>query len=601
MKKLKVIATILILGVVVSLAAGCGTKATTATKTQTYTVQKGSISESVTGTGNLALSKTEDLAFEMAGYVESVDVEEGETVKEGQELARLDTTSWEKQLKTYKSSLESAQRALTTKKQALATARRAVTTAQNNVTKAQRTVTEKEFAVSTAEIAVTSANNSLYNITKVKNLQDEIDNAEYSLKLAKSMMLGTENYAYWSSLYSDTYRVLNGDTQSNYQGLYKDMKDLLGGTDTTTSADVALSIAQKVNAFQQAQLNLEDAQIAVNDAETTVETAQLAIDTANQSLLSAQMDVDDANDAVADAQSDLDDANTKSPIIIAPFDGFVSSLKVAGGDEVYKGTVAMTIADPTQFSAKISVTEDDIFSIKLGGEATVAIGALSDETFPATVIKISPTATVSSGVVSFSVTVNLTSMTPVTTTTTSQTTTSQLPAQSANRTMPSGIPTGTMPAISGNSTALMMGNSGNFTAPSMAPQTTQSAATTATSSNVSLKAGLSATVNIISQQKTNILIIPSKAITRVSGQSTVQVVSGSTTETRVIQTDMTDGSYTEVTSGLTEGEKIQLKTTSSSSSSSSSTTSSTKTASAQQQLQSLSGGGPSGGPPGGGF
>jgi HlyD family secretion protein len=591
MNKINILATILVLGVVISLAAGCGTKATTTTKTQTYTVQKGSISESVTGTGNLALSKTEDLAFEMAGYVESVDVEEGETVKEGQELAKLDTTEWKKQLKTYQQAVETAQRTLSSKQQTLAAKLRAVTTAENNVTKAQRTVTEKEFAVTTAEIAVISANNSLNSITKVKKIQDDIDNANYAIKLSQSMLISGGDYSYWNGVLVSAQSALSQDNA--------DMKDLLNGS-TTTSADVALQIAQKVNALEQANLNLEDAQIAVNEYVTAVATAQQAVTDAKYDLANAQMDVNDATDSVTEAQSDMDDANTKSPIITAPFDGFISSVKVAGGDEVYKGSVAMTIADPNQFSAKISVTEDDIFSIKLGGEATVAVGALSDETFPATVIKISPTATVSSGVVSFSVTVNLTSMTPVTTTTTSLTTISQLPGQSANRTMPSGIPTGTMPSTktSGNSTVPMMGNSGNFTAPSMTPQTTQSAATTATSSNVSLKAGLSATVNIISQQKTNILIIPSKAITRVSGQSTVQVVNGSITETRVIQTDMTDGSYTEITSGLTEGEKIQLKTTSSTSSSSSTT----KTVSAQQQLQSLSGGGPSGGgPPGGGF
>jgi HlyD family secretion protein len=580
MKKSQILAMILLLVLVVSVAAGCSKKATTTTKTQTYTVQKGSISESVTGTGNLALSKTEDLAFEMAGYVEDVMVEEGETVTKGQELAKLDTSEWEKTLKTYQQNVETAQRTLSNKQQALATAQRAVNTAQNNVAKAQRTVTEKEFAVSTAEIAVTSANNSLYSITEVKKIQDDIDNANYAIKLSQSMLISGGDYSYWNGVLVYAQAALSQDNA--------DMKDLLGGT-TTTSADVALQLAQKINALQQAQLNLEDAQIAVNDAETAVDTAQQAVDDAKLAVTNAQMDVNDATDTVAEAQNTLDEAKSLSPIVTAPFDGFISSVKVAGGDEVQKGTVAMTIADPTQFSAKISVTEDDIFSVNINSGATVSISALSDETFPAMVTKISPTATVSSGVVSFSVTVNITSLTPITTTTTSQsttsqTTTTQLPAQSANKTMPSGMPTGTPPA---------MGASGNFTAPTTMSQTTSTTTSTSTSSNqtVSLKAGLSATVNIISQQKSSILIIPSKAITRLSGNSTVQVVKGTGTETRVIQTGMTDGTYTEVTSGLTEGEQVQIKTTISSS-----TSSTSKTVSAQQQLQSISGG-----PPGGGF
>jgi multidrug resistance efflux pump len=112
------------------------------------------------------------------------------------------------------------------------------------------------------------------------------------------------------------------------------------------------------------------------------------------------LDVNDADTAVADAQSALDDAKDLSPIITAPFDGFISSIKVAGGDEIQKGTIAMVIADPNQFSAKILVTEDDIFSVKLGGDATVSLTALSG-TPSAKVTKISPTATVSSGVVNY--------------------------------------------------------------------------------------------------------------------------------------------------------------------------------------------------------
>jgi HlyD family secretion protein len=361
---------------------------------------------------------------------------------------------------------------------------------------------------------------------------------------------------------------------------------------SSISSDVALQVAQKVFAVAQAQFALVDAQNAVNDAQTAVNDAQTAVDDAKAAVYDAQLDVNDAQSAVSDAQDALDEAQSKSPIITAPFDGFISSVKVSGGDEVYKGTVAMVIADPTQFSAKILVTEDDIFSVKLGGEANVTLNALSDYTFPAQVTKISPTATVSSGVVNYSVTVNLTSLTPITALQTSTSTagtgaTSQMPALSGNRTMPSGMPSGFTPPSA----------SGDLTAPSgTLPGTSTTTATAAsTTQNITLKDGLSAVVNIISQKKDNILLVPSKAITRQSGKSTVQVVTASGTETREVQTGMTDGSYTEITSGLSEGEKLVIKTTTSSSSSSSS-----KTVSTHQQLQSISGGGP-GGPPGGGF
>jgi HlyD family secretion protein len=567
MKILKTLGTILILGMVTFLSVSCSSKTTTTVKTQNVTVQKGSLSVAVTGTGNLAYTHTEDLAFEMAGYVEEVLVEEGETVTKGQKLASVDTTEWNKQLKTYAQALTTAQRILSSKQQALVTAQRAVTTKEVAVATAQRSVETKILAVTQAELNVQSANSTLNQIAEVKKAKDAIDEAKLYLKLAL-----TGDSIYWSSQIANLQESL-AEAQQYYN-------EIVSGTGVSTSTDVALLIAQKQFAVIQAQFALVDAQTAVATANSAVADAQLTVEDAKLAVTNAQLDVDEAKASVTDAQSDLDDAKAKSPIITAPFDGFISSVKVSGGDEVFKGTVAMTIVDPNQFSAKILVTEEDIFSVKLGGDATVSLTALSDYTFPAKVTKISPTATVSSGVVNYAVTVNITSLQPITTT--QSTTTSQLLTQSANITMPSGTftpPSGTP--------------SGNFTAPKT---TTSTTSTSSSTTNVTLKDGLSATVSIVSQQKSNILIIPGKAITRQSGNSTVQVVKGTGTETRVIQTGMTDGTYTEVASGLTEGEQVQIKTTTSSSSSSS-----TKTISTQQQLQSISGGGPSGGPPGGGF
>jgi multidrug efflux pump subunit AcrA (membrane-fusion protein) len=574
MKILKILGTILILGCIIALSVGCKSKTTTTVKTQNYTVQKGSLSEAVTGTGNLALSKTESLAFEMAGYVEAVLVTEGETVKAGQQLVKLDTTEWDTQLKSLEKALTTAQRNLATKQKSLTTAERAVTTKETAVTTAQRAVTTKEVAVQQAELDLKTAQYNLTQIADVKKAQDAVDVIQDTLDLAKAMLNGSIGSGTGDTSYWNTIKI---NAQTELTEAKADLKSILDGSNVTVTDDVALSVARYQLTLTKSQMAFEDAQTAVDTATSAVTDAQQAVEDAKSAVADAQADVDDAAATVADAQDALDEANALSPIITAPFDGFISKVNVAGGDEVQKGTVALVVADPNQFSAKILVTEEDIFSVKLSGNATVSISALSDESFPAQVIKISPTATVSSGVVNYSVTVNITSLTPITTTQSAATT---LPAQSANRTMPSGTPPGF---------------SGNVSAPATVQSTLPSSASSATAS-VALKDGLSATVSIISQQKTNVLVIPSKAITRISGNSTVQVVTTSGTETRVVQTGMTDGTNTEITSGLSEGEKVQIKTTSSSSSSSS-----TKTASTQQQIQSISGGGPSGGPPGGGF
>jgi HlyD family secretion protein len=87
---------------------------------------------------------------------------------------------------------------------------------------------------------------------------------------------------------------------------------------------------------------------------------------------------------------------------------------------------------------------------------------------------------------------------------------------------------------------------------------------------VQLRQGLTATVSIIIQQRTNVIYIPNQAIKTVSGNATVNVIKDGVTTERSIKTGMATSKYTEVTEGLTEGEQV-VYTKSSSSSSSSST------------------------------
>jgi hypothetical protein len=71
---------------------------------------------------------------------------------------------------------------------------------------------------------------------------------------------------------------------------------------------------------------------------------------------------------------------------------------------------------------------------------------------------------------------------------------------------------------------------------------------------------MTVTVKIITEKKTNTLIIPTSAIQTESGNTVVQIAKpDKTTETRKIVTGITDGTNTEILSGLNLGEKIYLE------------------------------------------
>jgi multidrug efflux pump subunit AcrA (membrane-fusion protein) len=275
---------------------------------------------------------------------------------------------------------------------------------------------------------------------------------------------------------------------------------------------------------------------------------------------------------VTDAQKKLDDLKALSPIITAPFDGFITSIKTTGGAQVYKGSVAMQLADPNQFQATFMVSETDIFSVKVGQAATVSVDALSSAVFPAKVTAIAPLATVSSGVVNYKVTAEITSLIPQVSGFAAFSGANGLRGSFPTGAMPSGFPTGARPSgfptgamPSGMPTGAAPGRFPSGTPPagssdnSSAPASGTSAFPAFTPKAVSLKQGLSASVTITITEKKNVLTVPLRAITTKNGQSTVQVVEGTLTKTVDVTTGMSDSSNIEITSGLKEGETVIVK------------------------------------------
>jgi len=312
-------------------------------------VQGGNLTIEITGSGNLALSSTEDLTFEMAGTVQEVLAEEGDSVEEGQVLARLDTSEWENELTTLELNLLQA--------------------------------------------------------------KINLENAELS----------------WE-------RAEGDDSEDRY--------------------------------IKKLQVKL---------AEGRLEEAEKA----------------------------FEEASEASPEVTSPFSGFITKVNVSGGDEVKKGTVAMTLADPNKFEVDILVSEMDISQVEKEGMAILQADAISGISFPAKVTYIAPTATIQSGVVNYKVTVEVESL-------------SEQGSSSTNQ-------------------------------------------TAATSQASQLREGLTVTVSIIVDQRINVLLVPNGAITTQGGQSYVQVLSpDGTIKWRAIKTGITNYVNTEVTDGLSEGEKVTV-------------------------------------------
>ena len=80
--------------------------------------------------------------------------------------------------------------------------------------------------------------------------------------------------------------------------------------------------------------------------------------------------------------------------------------------------------------------------------------------------------------------------------------------------------------------------------------------------DIVLRAGYSATANILVQKKDNVLLLPERVIERRRTEASVQVLKdpAGNSETRQIETGLSDGLMTEIVSGLDEGQRVLERT-----------------------------------------
>ncbi|MFC1971548.1 HlyD family efflux transporter periplasmic adaptor subunit, partial [Chloroflexota bacterium] len=459
---------------------------------QTVAVERGDLIIDVTAAGNLALLRSEDLTFDLfyqEGTIQEVLVEEGDTVEAGQVLVRLDTSEWEDQLALLEEQLKAADRALTTRK---------------------RDLLQAKVNAKNADIALEKAEEPYSG--------DDIDSAEAAVDLAEASL-------------EDSERQL------------EEAHDL---DDEESINRLRLEVMRDDESLRSAEARLET--MKENPDEDDIAIKQMQIELAWARVEDAQLEIEDAHKDLEEAQEDLEEAKGKSPVITAPFAGFVTRINVEGGDEILKGTVALQLADPNRFEADIMISEMDILQVKLDGEALVQVDALQGMSLPAKVTHISPTATIQQGVVNYKVKVEVESLE------------ADMQEQQAEREeRMQGTQQGELPErlkqaieegrITQEQAKQMMGR--------MEQGGQQRQMPSAMPDNFQLKEGLTVTVNLIVDQRQSVLLVPNSAITTQGRQTYVRVMlPDGTTEDRVLQAGISNWQYTEITEGLSEGENV---------------------------------------------
>jgi HlyD family secretion protein len=576
--KIRMIAGVILISLVLIGVTACKSGGNAVSKSQTVTVQPGNLTVAVTATGNLSLSHVQNLAFQAAGTVTDVLVSVGDSVTKGEVLANLDSTAWNNQITSLQDTLTAKQRALTSAQHQLESKQHALAAAQNQLAAKQNALQTSKDQVAAKQDAILQAQSNLQNAQYNLNVINDVAAANAQLTSAQQALANDETQ-YEAALQAgsaDTnfYSQVIAADKATIAQAQKNLQDVLSGHSTTLSADENTQITLKQMAVQIAQNALNEAQTAITEATTSVTDAQNGISDAQNSVLDASNAVDDAqaavtdaNTAVSEAQSNLAQTQAESLTITAPFDGFVSQVNVAQGDQIYNGKVAVQLSDPTQFEVDVLVSERDISNLSLNQPATVQLDAFSGQSLPGVVSKISHTATIQSGVVNYQVGVQITSLTPVSAggrtssggggtsggTSSRGTTSGAGGTPSASR---SPSPSGT-PSTAGNNSGTGGANTGAAGA---------AAAGTAPSTAVQAKAGMTATANIVIAQANNVLLVPTLAVISQSNGEFVQVLKNGVVSQVQVQVGLSNFQEAEIRNGLSSGDVVVIPQTSSSTS-----------------------------------
>ncbi len=355
---------------------------------QQVTVTRGDLTVSVSGNGKVATPREARLTFGSAGKVSKIAVKEGDKVKAGDILAKLDTRSLEL-------SLKQAQMSLTQAEGTLLQAQLAQRTAENNLENLRNSGNSLKLALLNAQIARDTADINLNaSITAVNFtlLEAELNRAkawyDYVLRMQAEV---TANADAWSIALDRAKESLD-TAKAAYD-------NAMAGYDSN-------QVNLKKKQLEAAELSVTLAQKNINDLGKNIALQELQVASSAQTTKQAQQALDLARQSLADAQKQLDEAS-----IAAPFDGIIAAVLGKEGDVIPSPSMAPTpilqMVNPNFLELVIEVDEIDIPSVKLAQEADVKMDALPGAVFKGRVTALYPVPEEKGGIVLYKVKISL--------------------------------------------------------------------------------------------------------------------------------------------------------------------------------------------------
>ena len=375
---------------------------------RTALVTYGTITQSIGMAGNLTPVSEADLNFASAGTVQNLYVQVGQTVAAGTPLATLDTSLLSAQLQQAQATLDSADAKLSQDRagpttQSLTSAENSVGSAQVSMNNAQTSLADTQAinaqAVAVAQASVTAAQNALTAEQALLKPTLDADNTQLATDQATLAADCLANAT--STLCTTTDPTLVANDKAK---LATDNQPIVVDQLTLTSAQSALAAA---NAKAQQSNDQAAAQLASMQQQYSAAKASLyALQT---STLPQTVEQDDAQITIDQVNVNSIQNQVNGATLTSPIPGIVSQVNIKAGQSVTSGgtTSAIVVFSPGSYDLIGTVSDSQVNLVAVGQSAQVT-PAGSTQALLGKITAISPAATVSSGVATFTVTAQLT-------------------------------------------------------------------------------------------------------------------------------------------------------------------------------------------------
>jgi RND family efflux transporter MFP subunit len=333
-------------------------------------VERGDLYRVVTSSGNFVTQHEAKLSLEIAGKIAEVFCKEGDQVKSGAVLAKIETNALELALAQAQLAKIQAQVAQFEANLAKMQSQDAETQVEINLARAESDLLQTEAGIFLAEATERRA-------------RIDMDVAEDAMEQAEDLLDRVQKF-----LPSSHSKVK--DAKSAYENV---VLQLEAAQAQLEAARVQLVAAD--SQFESAQRQYAAIGLQLNIAATQTESADL-----QRELTQAQLEVSEL--ALAEAQNQIDEAT-----IVAPFNGVIAGVSVDEGDTIPAGMTIIHLVDLSRLELIVEVDEIDVFQVTHGQDVTVTLDSMQDEVLAGKVTSVYPTPTKVTGLVMYSVSIEL--------------------------------------------------------------------------------------------------------------------------------------------------------------------------------------------------